>query len=120
MGAHRQGYHPMEPNNKRKEETNMGIKINDFLKLSGDKGESVMLYECDTEKAITVAVKDLFDIFKLSHTDIYNVKAEYVDIMEAEIASWEYDDGIIVKHSTVSKWQMGTSRQWLIISTTVI
>ena len=95
MGAHRQGYHPMEPNNKRKEETNMGIKINDFLKLSGDKGESVMLYECDTEKAITVAVKDLFDIFKLSHTGIYNVKAEYVDIMEAEIASWEYDDGII-------------------------
>lgn len=82
-------------NNKERKETNMGIKIKDFLKLSGDKGESVMLYECDTEKAITVAVKDLFDIFKLSRTDIYNVKAEYVDIMEAEIASWEYDDGII-------------------------
>jgi len=74
----------------------MEVKVKDFMRLCGIKEEKVMFYECDTMETIIVPVADLFDIVRLPHTDIYNVRAEYADIMEAEIASWEYDESGIL------------------------
>lgn len=71
------------------------MKIKDFLKLCGEKQEDVMLYECNTTETIIAPVSGFFDVTRLPHTDIYNVRAEYADIMEADIASWGYDEGII-------------------------
>ena len=73
----------------------MEIKVKDFLKLCGEKQELVELCECDTMETEIIPVAYLFDIVKLPHTDLYNVKKEYADIMEADIASWDYDGEII-------------------------
>lgn len=59
------------------------MKIKDFLSLCGEKQEDVMLYECNTTETIIAPVGDL-----ITHKD-------YSDIMEADIASWDYDEGII-------------------------
>ena len=78
MGAYRQGYH--KPQQQEEEST---MKIKDFMILCGVKEEKVMLYECDTMETIIVPVDDLMEADR------------YADIMEADIASWDYDDGII-------------------------
>lgn len=71
------------------------MKIKDFMKLCGDKGECVILYNCDTDDGITIRVEHLFDVDRLPHADVYNIKEEYAEIMEADIASWEYVCGIL-------------------------
>lgn len=59
------------------------MKIKDFMRLCGEKEEKVMLHECDTMETIIVPVDDLMEA------------DQYADIMEADIASWDYDEGII-------------------------
>lgn len=60
------------------------MKIKDFMRLCGEKEEKVMLYECDTMETIIVPVDDLMEA------------DQYADIMEADIASWDYDESGII------------------------
>jgi len=55
------------------------MKVKDFMKLCGEKESKVMLYECDTMEEIIVPVSDLMEA------------EQYADIMESDIASWDYD-----------------------------
>ena len=62
------------------------MKVRDFLLLfGGDDDDMVSVYECDDNQTITATIKEfIFD-------------GIYKDIMNSEIASWDYndDDGLL-------------------------
>ncbi len=67
------------------------MKVKDFMKLCGEKESKVIFLDDNTGEMIIVPVEDLFHIDRKPWNDIYTVREEYADIMEAEIASWDYD-----------------------------
>lgn len=60
------------------------MKIKDFIKLCGEKETAeVMFYECDERESITITVRDLLE------------DNRYEALLGSEIASWDYEDGIL-------------------------
>ena len=67
------------------------------MELCGEKMETkVRLHNCDECDSIVVTAVDLFDVRHLPHGTFYEVTEKYADLMDGEIASWDYDlDGIL-------------------------
>lgn len=60
------------------------MRIKDFIKLCGEKETArVMFYECDERESITITVCDLLE------------DNRYEELLISDIASWDYDDGIL-------------------------
>ncbi len=76
------------------------MKVKDFMKLCGEKEDKVIFLDDNTGEMIIIPVEDLFHIDRMPWNDIHTVREEYADIMESEIASWEYDEetGFICIH----------------------
>lgn len=67
-----------------KKNWNKPITVNSFVALhGGDDDEKIIFYNCDTNEQIIVPVGDLY------------IDDRYDDILNADMASWEYDEGFL-------------------------